>query len=350
MSERAGRSDTLLRVSGVVKEFGALRAVDGVDLDLQRGHVLALLGPSGCGKTTLLRLIAGFEAPDEGEIALRDRVLSSPAHVVPPEQRRVGMVFQDLALFPHLSVADNVAFGLPRGSDAARTATLLALVGLSGLATRMPHQLSGGQQQRVALARALAPGPELILLDEPFSNLDPATRARVRAEVKQLIQAVGITAIFVTHDQEEALSFAERVGVMIAGRLLQVGTPADIYARPASKTVAEFVGSANFVDGTSDGAAVECELGRFPLSPGFVGRAQVMVRAENIALSRNGEGVAAEVTNVDYFGHDQMVTVRVGSGTTLRARLLAAAPLAVGEHVGVVVTGVVAAFPKEPAA
>jgi iron(III) transport system ATP-binding protein len=350
MREPAGMSDTLLRVSGVVKKFGALRAVDGVDLELQRGHVLALLGPSGCGKTTLLRLIAGFEAPDEGEIALRDRVLSSPARVVPPEHRRVGMVFQDLALFPHLSVADNVAFGLPRSSDAARTATLLALVGLSGLATRMPHQLSGGQQQRVALARALAPGPELILLDEPFSNLDPSTRARVRAEVKQLIQAVGITAIFVTHDQEEALSFAERVGVMIAGRLLQVGTPAEIYARPASKIVAEFVGAANFVDGTSDGATVECELGRFRLSPGFVGGAQVMVRAENIALSKNGDGLAAEVTSVDYFGHDQMVTVRVGSGTTLRSRLLAAAPLAVGEHVGVVVTGGVAAFPKAPAA
>jgi iron(III) transport system ATP-binding protein len=334
----------LLSCRGVRKQFGAVRAVDGVGFDLEAGKVLALLGPSGCGKTTLLRLVAGFETPDDGEIALAGRVLSAPDRFVPPEHRRVAMVFQEFALFPHLDVAANVAFGVPAGADRrARVREMLDLVALAGLEARMPHELSGGQQQRVALARALAADPELILLDEPFSNLDPSTRQRVRAEVKQLLRSVGITAVFVTHDQDEALSLAERVGVMIDGRLLQVGAPAEVYARPASRAVGEFLGDANFLPGRVRDGSVECELGRFPVDAGFVGAADVMVRAEG--LTRVAEGVEAVVRAVEYFGHDQVLTVRLVTGSTVRVRLLAAAPASEGERIRLAVVGDVVVFP-----
>jgi iron(III) transport system ATP-binding protein len=223
-------SETFLTCRGLYKRFGTTNAVDGVDLNVADGHLLSLVGPSGCGKTTLLRLIAGFETPDAGEIELDGRRLCGPGTFVPPEKRKISLVFQDFALFPHMNVAANISFGLPKEADKKRrVGELLDLVGLQGLESRMPHQLSGGQQQRVALARALAAEPKLILLDEPFSNLDPSVRARVRGEVKQLLQTVGITAIFVTHDQEEALSLAEQVGVMIDGHILQVGTPTEVY-------------------------------------------------------------------------------------------------------------------------
>jgi iron(III) transport system ATP-binding protein len=331
-------SSALLTCRQLRKRFGAVRAVDGVDLALERGQVLSLLGPSGCGKTTLLRLIAGFESPDDGEILLGDRVLNSSTRFAPPEQRRVAMVFQHFALFPHLDVAANVAFGLPRGANRkARVAQLLALVGLEGMERRMPHQLSGGQQQRVALARALAAEPELMLLDEPFSNLDPSTRQRVRAEVKQLIRSVGITAIFVTHDQAEALSLADRVGVMIDGRLLQTGTPSEVYARPVSRAVGEFVGDANFLPGRLADAAVECELGRWPVEDGFAGPAEVMLRAEELVLAE--AGVEAVVQAVEYYGHDQMLTARLPSGTTVRVRLPSTPLVAEGEPIRLAVRG-----------
>jgi iron(III) transport system ATP-binding protein len=340
------RNDAFLTGRGVVKHFGALAAVNGVDLDVTQGHVLALLGPSGCGKTTLLRLIAGFETPDEGSIELDGRVLNAPGVFVPPEKRRVAMVFQDFALFPHMTVAGNIAFGLPKGADRKkRVGELLDLVGLPGHESRMPHQLSGGQQQRVALARALAAEPSLMLLDEPFSNLDPSIRERVRSEVKQLVHQVGITAVFVTHDQEEALSLAEQVAVMIAGRILQVGSPLEIYTQPADRTVGEFVGSPNFLPGDVHGSMVECELGLLPVRAAFEGPADVMLRAESLAIGEDG-GMPAEVTGVEYYGHDQMVTVRASSGRALRVRLLAAAPFAVGQRVGVVVKGEVFAFPR----
>jgi iron(III) transport system ATP-binding protein len=289
-------------------------------------------------------MIAGFEVPDAGEIVLDGRVLNDSSRYVPPEKRRVAIVFQDFALFPHMDVAANIAFGLPRGADKHRRVTdLLDFVGLQGLGRRMPHELSGGQQQRVAIARALAAEPALILLDEPFSNLDPAVRQRVRGEVKNLIQSVGITAIFVTHDQEEALSLAEQVAVMMNGQILQVGTPPDIYTDPANKAVGEFVGDANFLPGDVRDSAVDFELGRLNVSADFAGPADVMVRSEDLTITE--DGVPAEVVNVDYFGHDQMVTVRLKSGRSLKIRLLSAPRLAVGDQVGVAVVGDVRAFP-----
>ena len=332
-------TEEFLTCTSVSKMFDGITAVDSVDLKVAKGELLALLGPSGCGKTTLLRLIAGFEAPDAGEIRLGDRVLTSSRTVLPPEKRRIALVFQDFALFPHLSTGSNVAFGLPNGSDKrVRVEELLALVGLEGLEQRMPHQLSGGQQQRVALARALASEPELVLLDEPFSNLDPSIRVRVRMEVKQLIQSIGITAIFVTHDQEEALSLAEQVAVMIDGQIQQVGEPEVVYTHPANRLVGEFVGGANFLMATASEGFVECELGRLQIESGFSGSVELMVRPENLVVSES-EGEPAEVVSIDYYGHDEMVTVRLQSGNLLRVRLLATTKIIEGQRVGVTLQG-----------
>ena len=343
-------TEEFLTCTGLSKRFGSALAVDSVDLSVTKGELLALLGPSGCGKTTLLRLIAGFETPDEGEIRLGDRLLTSPRRSIPPEKRQVALVFQDFALFPHLNVGSNIAFGLPKGSDKReKVQELLEMVGLQGLEQRMPHQLSGGQQQRVALARALASEPELILLDEPFSNLDPSIRARVRSEVKQLIQSIGITAIFVTHDQEEALSLAEQVGVMIDGQIQQVGAPEEVYTQPANRLVGEFVGGANFLVGVAGDGFVDCELGRLALDAGFIGRAELLIRAENLEVCES-EGEPAEVVSIDYYGHDEMVTVRLKSGNLLKVRLMATPSIVEGQQVGVRLKGDALIFPAAGAA
>jgi iron(III) transport system ATP-binding protein len=336
-------SAPLLRVDGLMKRFGGVTAVDGLDLRLERRHTLALLGPSGCGKTTFLRLIAGFETPDEGRVELGGRLLSGPSAFVAPEKRRVGMLFQDYALFPHLSVASNVGFGLRPGRDRRRRIEeLLTLVGLSSLGKRMPHELSGGEQQRVALARTLAAEPDLLLLDEPFSNLDPGLRARVRLEVRQIIESLGITAIFVTHDQEEALSLAGEVAVMLAGRIRQTGRPADVYRHPNDRGVAEFLGDANFLPGEARNGYVECELGRVAATapPGAV---ELMVRPEDLALSAEG-GLPVEVVSHEYFGHDQMVTVRLESGRVLKVRLLLNGDFECGQRLGLRLAGDVVIF------
>jgi putative spermidine/putrescine transport system ATP-binding protein len=240
-------ANAFLRLDGLTKSYGAHRAVDGLSLDVARGEFLALLGPSGSGKTTTLRLLAGFETPDQGRVVVDGEDVTA----LPPAQRRFGMVFQHYALFPHLDVGENVAFGLARRGDAAaRVATALAMVDLSGFERRRVAELSGGQQQRVALARSLAPEPRVLLLDEPLSNLDPALRERTRHELRDAIARVGITTVLVTHEQEEAFDLGDRVAILSGGRLEQVGAPDELYDRPASAFVAAFVGRANELPGT----------------------------------------------------------------------------------------------------
>lgn len=327
------------------KRFGDVVAVDNVSLEVPRGEILALLGPSGCGKTTFLRLVAGFEQPDAGEVALGGRSVAGNGSFVPPERRRVGIVFQDYALFPHLCVADNVSFGLSGPGCDARVREVLHLVGLTGLADRFPHELSGGQQQRVALARALAPRPDIILFDEPFSNLDAALRARVRDEVRAILREAQATAIFVTHDQEEALSLADRVGIMRDGRIHQVDTPERVYTRPADAFVAAFVGGANLIRATSDGQTVTSPLGSFrPLNTPPDGATTLIVRPESVRIRYDARG-AAVVLDATYYGHDQLVHVRLGDGELVSARLGTSRFFEPGDHVSVsVVADEVIAF------
>ena len=258
----------LLRLAEVSKRYAADQppAVDGLSLVVAEGEIVALLGPSGCGKTTTLRLIAGFETPDAGTVSLRGEMVAGPGSFVPPETRGVGIVFQDYALFPHLSVEDNVGFGLDRLTRAARrarVAEVLELVGLGDFGRRYPHELSGGQQQRVAVARALAPAPALLLLDEPFSNLDADLRAQMREEIEIILRKTKTTAIFVTHDQEEAFALADRVGVLWHGRIEQLAAPETVYHHPASQFVAEFVGAADFLPGVVTSEGIVTELGIF---------------------------------------------------------------------------------------
>jgi iron(III) transport system ATP-binding protein len=294
----------MIRLAGASKHFGDVVAVNRASFDVARGEVVALLGPSGCGKTTLLRLIAGFERPDEGTVEVAGRPVAGRGCWVPPERRRVGMVFQDYALFPHLTVAENAGFGLPRRRRAERVAELLAVVGLSEQGLRYPHQLSGGQQQRVALARALAPSPELVLLDEPWSNVDPHLRETLRAEVTEIIRPIGVTVVLVTHDREEAFSLADRVALMCAGTVVQEGTPEELYFAPTSRWAAEFVGAGNVLTGRVVNGRVETRIGSFPANGATASEAaEVLVRPELLELEPDPAG-AAEVVGREFRGHD----------------------------------------------
>jgi iron(III) transport system ATP-binding protein len=302
---------SMVRVSALSKRFGDVVAVDGASLCVDRGEVVALLGPSGCGKTTLLRLVAGFEQPDGGTVELAGRVVSSAQSWIPPEQRRVGMVFQDYALFPHLSVAENVGFGVPRRQRAARVAELLAIVGLEDLGRRYPHELSGGQQQRVALARALAPAPELVLLDEPWSNVDPFLRESLRSEVVEVIRPLGVTVVLVTHDREEAFSLADRIALMRDGRVVQEGTSEELYYAPASRWAAEFVGAGNVLAGNVVGGRIETAIGAFPANGAAASSsATVLVRPELLELECD-PAASAEVVAREFRGHDVFYRVRL---------------------------------------
>jgi iron(III) transport system ATP-binding protein len=330
----------LLELRGVGKRFADDRppAVDDLSLSLEAGRILALLGPSGCGKTTTLRLIAGFEAPDTGEIALGGRLVARAGDGgVPPEERSVGVVFQDYALFPHLNVEANVAFGvsrLPRAQRRSRVARMLELVGLEALASRYPHELSGGQQQRVATARALAPAPALLLLDEPFSNLDADLRAQMRDEVQELLRATGTTAIFVTHDQEEAFTIADEVGVLNQGRLEQLDAPETIYHHPATPFVAEFVGAADFLPGLVTSQGIVTEIGVFGnvegREPGE--KVRVMIRPDDVTFVPDAGGEAVLLQR--YFrGSENLYCLGLPSGHRVHSSQPSSAAFATGSRV-----------------
>jgi iron(III) transport system ATP-binding protein len=324
--------EPILRLDEVTRQFSAraLPAVCNVSLTLQPGELLSLLGPSGCGKTTLLRLIAGFEPPQTGTIEIGQQCVAGAGHWIPPEKRGVGMVFQDYALFPHLTVSQNIAFGLrekPSSMIRQRVQETIALVGLDGMADRYPHQLSGGQQQRVALARALAPHPFLVLLDEPLSNLDVQVRLRLRQELRDILKAAGTSAVFVTHDQEEALSISDTVAVMQQGRLEQMGPPELLYREPASRFVAEFVTQANFLTATQQGQWWETALGKIsadrvvtahPIAPSA--SQNLMLRQEDLLLHPDEQDGIATIHDRQFLGREYRYSIRLTSGQQLIAR------------------------------
>ncbi len=335
-------ADPAIRCTALTRRFGDVAALDGFDLVAPEGSVVSVLGPSGSGKTTALRVIAGFEDPDSGTVEVGGRIVAGSGRSTPPEHRRVGMVFQHFALFPHLDVAGNVGYGLRRtGRRARRVAEILEMVGLPDAAERMPHELSGGEQQRVALARALAPDPEVILLDEPFSNLDAPRRDRVRREMHAILVEARTTAVFVTHDQEEALAMSDEVAVMRAGRVVQQGNPTEVYLRPVDRWVARFLGDAEFLDGTvSRPGVVDTPLGRFAIArDGVSGPVDVMIRPESVRLTADPSGDSLVVSR-EFFGHDQLVTLHLNGGHRLLART-GPMPLHPGDRVSVEITDVV---------
>lgn len=312
-----------LRLERVSKHYGGALGVDSLDLVVARGEVVALIGPSGCGKSTTLRLIAGHERPEAGTIRIAGDVVADHHRFIRPERRRVGLMFQDQALFPHLNVARNVAFGLDQLSPAARrsrVAQLLDMVQLIGLADRYPYELSGGQQQRVALARALAPGPSILLLDEPFSGLDESLRAQVRRETLTVLRDTGTTAVLVTHNQAEALSVCDRVAVMRRGVIEQIDTPQEVFDHPSSRFVASFLGDPAFLPAQVHGGRVRCEIGAVPTIAGWgasTGDLEVVLRPHEVAIHPDPHA-SAKVSAVEYHGAFVLHHIRLASGRTVR--------------------------------
>ena len=349
----------VLSLQAVGKSFETgVPVLQDVSLGIEPGATVCLLGPSGCGKTTLLRLIAGFEEPDTGTIHLGGQPVSRPGRVVAPEKRQIGMVFQDYALFPHMTVARNILFGLFRRSAAHRNrrlADLLQLVGLADMAERYPHELSGGQQQRVALARALAPDPQLLLLDEPFSNLDVNLRRQLRQEMQEVLRRTAMTTILVTHDQEEALSLADALAILDQGRVVQADTPEAIVQRPRTRFVAEFLALGHFLPGEIRDDCIVTEMGSIRLGPdadltlGNHRQVDLLIPPECLTLCDNGRGARAQVVDVAFQGTRKLYTVRLPSGARLQGLCAHDVPLQTGAQVNVRHDlTVVMAFPTEP--
>jgi iron(III) transport system ATP-binding protein len=339
----------LLEVENLRHAYGAQEVVKGLSFSLPRGAIGCLLGQSGCGKTTVLRCIAGFEGLQEGVIRLNDVVVSGPGVMLPPEERRIGMVFQDYALFPHLPVAGNIAFGLhgvPRDKRNARTAELAELVGLTGELDKYPHEISGGQQQRVALARALAPKPDLLLLDEPFSNLDVDLRERLSLEVREIIKASGATAVLVTHDQQEAFAMADEIGVLHEGHIQQWDSAYNLYHRPANRFVADFVGQGVFLPAkVLNARQVEIELGvldgDIPSSCrqgcdvcGKGCSADILLRPDDV-IHDDAAPTQAEVVHKAFRGAEILYTLRLASGRRVLALVPSHHNHALGERIGI---------------
>jgi iron(III) transport system ATP-binding protein len=337
----------IINVDCVSKKFSSksIPALTEVSFELKEGEILGLLGPSGCGKTTLLRIIAGFTEPSSGRVELAGTIVNCPGCWIPPEKRNTGMVFQDYALFPHLTIADNIAFGLRRNLKnnliKKRVSEVLELVGLTGLEKRYPHELSGGQQQRIALARAIAPQPALILLDEPLSNLDVQVRQRLRSEIRSILKAAGTSAIFVTHDQEEALAISDRIGVMDRGKLEQIGTPEEIYLKPESRFVAEFVTQANFLPAQKKGDFWKTEIAELEISSAMVSeygdRGDLMLRQEEIIIKPDAQATTI-VRDRQFLGREYRYCLETASGKKLHARTTTIVPVEVGERVRLSVT------------
>ena len=344
----------ILSVRDLHKSYGTREVLKGLDLDVQPGSLTAVLGLSGCGKTTLLRVIAGFERAAAGSVSLAGRTLDDGSTYVPPEKRGIGYVPQEGALFPHLSVEDNVGFGLPRRErHGSAVSDMLEMVGIAPLARRLPHELSGGEQQRVALARALARRPLALLLDEPFSSLDASLRSHVREEVHSLLRAQGVTTVLVTHDQEEALSLADTVAVLRDGRIVQQGPPVELYELPADSDLAGFLGAVNLLDAEFRDGRAHTPLGELQVrSPASLdGSGVVMVRPEQIHVTPRDTqdphtpaagGVQGRVEECRYYGHDALMQIRTerpGEAKILLARVLGEDALPAGTQVTVAATG-----------
>lgn len=328
--------DPFLALDTLTKDFGATRAVDHFTLDIRRNEFFALLGPSGCGKSTLLRMLAGFEMPTKGRILLEGQDITA----LQPERRPVNLMFQSYALFPHMTVARNIAYGLemerlPRPEILRRVDEIMSVTDLTALADRKPEQLSGGQRQRVALARALVKRPRVLLLDEPLGALDRKLRERMQLELKRLQHDVGITFIVVTHDQEEALVMADRMAILRDGRLLQCGSPEDIYQKPADRFVANFIGTMNFIPGQINANRLYSAPGiALPNADGPVGAALLAIRPEDIALTTAGQGIACRLRDVAYHGLDRVLHVTLDACNTplqLRVPARAEAPHGIGD-------------------
>jgi iron(III) transport system ATP-binding protein len=347
-----------LSVSDLYKSFGPQPVLNGIELHVPEGSLTAILGPSGSGKTTLLRVIAGFERSDRGTVILGGRTVEDAHHALPPEQRGIGYVPQEGALFPHLTVDRNVAFGVPRARRRRGTGTgeLLEMVGLAGLGDRYPHQLSGGQQQRVALARALAIGPSVVLLDEPFTSLDAGLRASVRSDVHDVLRSGGITAVLVTHDQDEALSVADQVAVVRNGVIGQCGTPQELYDRPVDPSMAQFLGDANLVTARMEGDRLATPFGPLSLRPDTECRSEAgtvvaLVRPEQLTLSTTvgGGGLTGTVVRTQFHGHDTVITVAprsTGAFGPITVRAEGDLVVANGTEVELTADGSVVAWPR----